>query len=63
MVNGRYDNYFPVESSQLPLFRLLGTPDGDKRHVIYESGHAVLGKDLIRPSLDWLDKYLGPVKR
>jgi formylglycine-generating enzyme required for sulfatase activity/predicted esterase len=63
MVNGRHDNYFPVESSQLPLFRLLGTPEADKRHVIYESGHAVFGKDLIRPSLDWLDKYLGPVKR
>jgi hypothetical protein len=52
-----------VESSQRPLFRLLGTADGDKHHVIYESGHAVLGNDLIRPSLDWLDRYLGPVKR
>jgi hypothetical protein len=63
MVNGSHDNYFPVESSQRPLFRLLGTADGDKHHVIYESGHAVLGNDLIRPSLDWLDRYLGPVKR
>jgi hypothetical protein len=52
-----------VESSQLPLFHLLGTPEADKRHVIYDCGHAVVGKDLIRPSLDWLDKYLGPVPK
>jgi dienelactone hydrolase/predicted Ser/Thr protein kinase len=63
MLNGRYDHFFPVESSQLPLFRLLGTPERDKRHVIYETGHAVPRKEFIRESLDWLDKYLGPVKR
>ena len=63
LLNGRYDHFFPVESSQLPLFRLLGTPEKDKRHVIYETGHAVPRKDFIRESLEWLDKYLGPVKR
>src|SRR2546430_3650470 len=26
MLNGTYDMYFPVESSQKPMFRLLGTP-------------------------------------
>ena len=63
VLNGRYDHFLPVESSQLPFFRLLGTPDGDKRHVIYDSGHVMPPKDFIRESLDWLDKYLGPVKR
>ena len=63
LLNGRYDFFFPVESSQLPLFRLLGTSEKDKRQVIFESGHMVPAKDLIRESLDWLDKYLGPVKR
>ena len=63
MLNGRYDHFFPVESSQLPLFRLLGTPEADKRHIIYETGHAVPRKEFIRESLDWLDKYLGPVKK
>jgi hypothetical protein len=53
----------PQSLSADPLFRLLGTPNEDKRHVIYECGHAVFGKDLIRPSLDWLDKYLGPVQK
>ncbi len=63
MLNGRYDHFFPVESSQLPFFHLLGTPEKDKKHVIYESGHAPPRKEFIRETLDWLDKYLGPVKR
>jgi eukaryotic-like serine/threonine-protein kinase len=63
MLNGRYDHRFPVEASQLPLFRSLGTPEKDKKHVIYEAGHAPPRKDYIRESLDWLDRYLGPVKR
>lgn len=62
MSNGRYDHFFPVESSQVPLYRLLGTPEKDKRHIIYETGHAVPRKEFIKESLDWLDKYFGPVK-
>ncbi len=46
-----------------PALPLLGTPEKDKRHVIYETGHAVPRKEFIRESLDWLDKYLGPVKK
>ena len=63
MVNGRYDAELPVESSQMPFFRLLGTPDKDKRHVVGESGHPALRQDVVRETLDWLDKYLGQVKR
>jgi predicted esterase len=64
MLNGRYDSNFPVESAQLPLFRRLGTPDKDKRHVIYEGGHGTLPHgEEVRETLDWLDKYLGPVQR
>jgi eukaryotic-like serine/threonine-protein kinase len=63
MLNGRYDDLFPLESSQLPLFRLLGTPAKDKRHVLYDAGHGDLPhKEEVRESLDWLDKYLGPVR-
>ena len=61
MVNGRYDFYFPVESSQLPFFRLLGTPAADKRQVIYESSHFVPRTALITELLAWYDRYLGPV--
>jgi len=62
MLNGRNDFLFPIESSQLPLFRLLGAPEKDKRHVVFDSGHVPPRQPLIREILDWLDKYLGPVK-
>jgi dienelactone hydrolase len=64
MVNGRYDATFPYESAQVPLFRLLGTPAADKRHVVFDSPHDVRLRrdDLIREVLAWYDKYLGPVK-
>jgi hypothetical protein len=52
-----------VGSSQLPFFLRLGTPEKNKRHVIYESGHDLPRKEMIRETLDWLDRYLGPVKR
>jgi eukaryotic-like serine/threonine-protein kinase len=64
MLNGRFDDYFPYETSQLPMFRLLGTPAKDKKQILYPAGHGDLPrKDEVRETLDWLDKYLGPVKR
>jgi len=62
MLNGRHDHFFPVETSQKPMFHLLGTPSDHKRQIIYESGHFVPRNQLIREALDWLDRYLGPVK-
>ena len=64
MINGRYDDDFPLESSQNPVFRNLGTPAKDKKHVIYEGGHCAFPHpEAVRECLDWLDKYLGPVRR
>jgi len=64
MLNGRFDTLFPLETSQIPLFRLLGTPPADKNHVIYEGGHGDMPyKDKVREMLDWFDKYLGAVQR
>jgi hypothetical protein len=57
MINGRYDFYFPVETSQVPMFRLLGTPADRKRHVIEEGSHFVPRLRLIHESLAWLDRY------
>ncbi len=63
MVNGRYDFNFPLETNQRPLFEALGTPEPDKRHVLYDGGHRnlVTRPDLIGEILDWFDQYLGPV--
>lgn len=42
------------------MWRMLGTPESDKRHVIYDGfGHALPRTELIRETLDWLDKYFG----
>ncbi len=62
MLNGKYDFFFPVESSQKPFYRLLGTAPQDKKYTIYEGGHFVPRTQLITESLSWLDKYLGAVK-
>lgn len=63
MVNGRYDYTFPVETSQDPLFHMLGTPAADKRHVILETPHDVTEDRpvLVREVLAWLDRYIGRV--
>jgi pimeloyl-ACP methyl ester carboxylesterase len=62
MLNGRYDFTTPVDTAQRPLFELLGTPAADKRHVVFESGHALALRDIARQMLPWLDRYLGPVQ-
>jgi serine/threonine protein kinase/pimeloyl-ACP methyl ester carboxylesterase len=62
MINGRYDFIFPVETSQRPMFRLLGTPEKDKRYALFDSGHVPPRNDIIREALNWLDHYLGPVR-
>jgi eukaryotic-like serine/threonine-protein kinase len=62
MLNGRFDFFYPLETSQEPMFRLLGTPKGHKRRVVYETGHNIPRNELIKETLDWLDRYLGPVK-
>lgn len=62
MLNGRFDFGYAVESSQLPMFRLLGTPKEHKRRVVYDTSHNIPRNELIKETLDWLDRYLGPVK-
>jgi len=62
MLNGREDFLYPVESSQDPLFRLLGTRGTAKRHTVFESGHLPPWQPVVKESLDWLDRYLGPAR-
>jgi dienelactone hydrolase len=64
MVNGDSDFIYQLETAQKPLFNLLGTPADRKRHVIFHSGHFVIGQQrsqVVKEILDWFDKYLGPV--
>ncbi len=62
MINGRHDFASPLEASQKPLFRALGTPDDLKRHYIFEGGHVPpRWQEVARETLDWLDRQLGPV--
>jgi cephalosporin-C deacetylase-like acetyl esterase len=63
MLNGRYDFFCLMETSQDPMFHLLGTPKEHKRHAVFESGHVIPRNEVIKATLDWLDRYLGPVKR
>ena len=65
MMNGRHDAIFPYETSQLPLLRQLGTPDDQKRHLVFPGGHSSSNwtNELIKEGLDWLDRRLGPPAR
>jgi dienelactone hydrolase len=64
LLAGRYDYVFPVETSQNPFMDLLATPDKDKRHVVFEAGHLPLPRsEVIRETLQWLDRHQGPVVR
>ncbi len=60
MLNGERDFYFPVETSQEPMFDLLGTPAEHKKRLTYPLGHSVPRNELIKEALAWLDRYLGP---
>jgi eukaryotic-like serine/threonine-protein kinase len=65
MLNGRYDYTFPLDTSQKPFFRWLGTPENDKRHVVYDAAHDVMVNrtEVVREVLSWLDQHLGPIVR
>ena len=59
MLNGKYDFFFPYESSQKPFFKLLGTPEKDKKLIISEGSHSYPRVEMIKEVLSWLDNYLG----
>lgn len=63
MVNGREDFDLPYATAQVPMFRMLGTPPANKRHVVFEGGHIPPHpQEAIKVILDWLDDRLGPVR-
>jgi dienelactone hydrolase len=62
LLNGRYDMIYPYETIAKPLFALLGTPAKDKVQKVYDADHFVPRNELVKETLAWLDRYLGPVK-
>ncbi len=61
MINGRFDSDNPLETSIMPMFDLLGTPDEHKDLKLYETDHIPPRNEFIKETLAWLDRYLGPV--
>jgi cephalosporin-C deacetylase-like acetyl esterase len=62
MLNGKYDVTFPFETAVKPMFDLLGTPKEQKELKLYQTDHFIPRNELIKETLDWLDRFLGPVK-
>jgi len=63
MVNGKEDFFFPLRTSQIPMYELLGTAEEDKRHTVYPGGHGLFGlfgRQIRGDVLGWLDRYLVP---
>ena len=52
-----------VEAGIRPMFEALGTPEGDKRLILYDTDHIPPRAEYIKETLAWLDRYLGPVER
>ena len=61
MLNGKYDMFFPEETSQKPMYDLLGSKIKDLK--TYNEGHIVPRQDLIKETLKWYDQYLGEVNK
>ncbi len=60
MINGKYDSLFPFETSIKPMFELLGATD--KELKIYETDHIPPRNEFVKETLNWLDRYFGPVR-
>jgi dienelactone hydrolase len=60
MLSGRFDSIFP-DRSQLPFFDTLGTATDRKRRIVYDTGHSLI-PEMIKETLAWFDRYLGPAR-
>lgn len=64
MLNGRSDIRFPYETAQVPMFTLLGSPPGKKKHKTYPGGHSTLGwfDEMVKDTHDWFDEQFGAIR-
>ncbi|MBX3174258.1 MAG: protein kinase [Gemmatimonadaceae bacterium] len=63
MLSGRLDSTFPLETSARPFFEFLGSPASQKMQVIWDGGHYFPRNRWVAETLEWYDRYLGPVGR
>ena len=64
MMSGKDDSMAPVETSQKPMFKALGTPEKDKTYLQFPGGHVdfINRQEVITEALKWLDLHLEKVK-
>jgi hypothetical protein len=64
MLNGRYDSLCPLAVAQNPLFQALGTPEKEKRQILFDGSHTdfINRPEVVKEALAWFDHYLGPVQ-
>jgi dipeptidyl aminopeptidase/acylaminoacyl peptidase len=62
LLSSEFDAMVPVANARR-YFELLGTPPRDKHHVMAIGGHFIPRERVIRETLDWFDKHLGPARR
>lgn len=60
MLNGRYDITFVYEKDVGPMYQLFGTPEKDKLLKLYDTGHYIPRTQMIKETLNWMEKYWGP---
>jgi eukaryotic-like serine/threonine-protein kinase len=63
MLVGKYDVAVSSDNAHDPMYELLGTPQKDKQMITFETGHVPPRNEVIKETLNWLDRYLGPVKK
>jgi hypothetical protein len=58
MLNGRYDIDAPPAAQQAQ-FELLGSPEDQRKRVLFEAGHGNLPRFQVeKETLEWFDRYL-----
>lgn len=60
VLNGRFDIHIPYSPDGNPMLNVIGTAEGDKRSVYYDSSHWPLPQHRVKnDTLEWFDRYLG----
>jgi alpha-beta hydrolase superfamily lysophospholipase len=61
MLSGEDDSMAPMKTSQIPMFKALGTSKKEYHH--YPGGHVdyINREEVIKEALKWLNNHLGDV--